>query len=365
VRVLILTPTALPQITGNAVTAERWRRGLATLRHEVRVVAAEGLARDELGGHLRDFQPHVVHAHHLFKAGGLALEALTCDAPLVVSPAGTDLSEDLASPQRGLAVERVLRRAGVVLVPAGQAAEEVARRFPWLRGRIEVVPKALTWLGRDPFDLRAQIGCNDQHVLFFLPAGVRPVKRNLECLEALVEVHRRRPRVRAAFAGPALDAEYAGAFSAAIARNDFARWVEPIAPSAMESALGSADVVLNTSRSEGMSNALLEAVTAGVPALASDIPANRWALASGGGVVAAGLLFDPEDWDGFIRAALRLVDEPALRSELGRAARLRAEGWPTGEEEARNLEAAYRRAREEGDCTSAPNWRKEPAAAGF
>ena len=27
-RVLILTPTALPDITGNAVTVERWRQGL-------------------------------------------------------------------------------------------------------------------------------------------------------------------------------------------------------------------------------------------------------------------------------------------------------------------------------------------------
>jgi hypothetical protein len=27
-RILILTPTALPSITGNAMTVERWRRGL-------------------------------------------------------------------------------------------------------------------------------------------------------------------------------------------------------------------------------------------------------------------------------------------------------------------------------------------------
>jgi glycosyltransferase involved in cell wall biosynthesis len=348
-RVLILAPTALPQITGNAVTVERWRRGLAALGHEVRVVAAEGLERGEFGGHLQDFQPHVVHAHHLFKAGGLALEVLAIDAPLVASPAGTDLNEDVASRQRGEAVERVLRRARVVLVPAEPAATEVARRFPWLRERIHLAPKALTWLGRAPFDLRAEIECNREHVIFFLPAGVRPVKRNRECLEALAEVHRLRPQVRAVFAGPALDPDYAWEFARALTGRSFARWLDPIAPSAMESALRSADVVLNTSRSEGMSNVLLEAVAAGVPTLASDISANRWALANGGDGAPAGLFFEPEDWGGFIREAVRLVDEPALRDALSRAARLRAEHWPTGEEEARNLEAAYRRAVEEGE----------------
>ena len=70
-RVLLLTPTALPSRTGNAVTAERWRRGLATRGFDVRVLAAEGLAPADLRAALDEFRPALVHAHHALKAGAL------------------------------------------------------------------------------------------------------------------------------------------------------------------------------------------------------------------------------------------------------------------------------------------------------
>jgi len=115
----------------------------------------------------------------------------------------------------------------------------------------------------------------------------------------------------------------------------------------MGSALRSADVVLNTSLAEGMSNAVLEAVAAGVPALASGIPSNRWALDGSGGAPPAGILFDVDDWQEFVREALRLVDEPELRVALSRAAQHRGAAWPSSKEEARGLATAYRRALDE------------------
>ncbi len=42
-RVLILTPTALPFVTGNAITAERWRRSLSKKGIGVEVLATQGI----------------------------------------------------------------------------------------------------------------------------------------------------------------------------------------------------------------------------------------------------------------------------------------------------------------------------------
>jgi len=52
--------------------------------------------------------------------------------------------------------------------------------------------------------------------------------------------------------------------------------------------LCSADIFVNSSRDEGLSLALLEAMSAGLPVIASDLPGTRHALRSDGGF--AGLL---------------------------------------------------------------------------
>jgi glycosyltransferase involved in cell wall biosynthesis len=74
------------------------------------------------------------------------------------------------------------------------------------------------------------------------------------------------------------------------------------------------------SRSEGMSNALLEAQSWGLPCVASDIPGNRAVVENGinGLVVSAG------DAQALAEAILRLLADARLRSELGRNARQQA-----------------------------------------
>jgi glycosyltransferase involved in cell wall biosynthesis len=169
------------------------------------------------------------------------------------------------------------------------------------------------------------------------------VKGNLEALRALGELHRRRPQVRAVFLGPPLDPVYTERFRAALAQASFARWIPGVPPERMAAAYRAADAVLSTSRAEGLANVLLEAAAAGVPALASDIPANRGVVDSHG-EPPGGLLYDPTEEEDFLRQALRLVEEPALRAELSRGGLRRAREWPTPLQEAEALTAVYRRA---------------------
>ena len=151
-----------------------------------------------------------------------------------------------------------------------------------------------------------------------------------------------RPNIRVVFAGPTLDAAYTARFEQEVLRlNTFARWIPLIPPEAIRSALETADVVLNSSFSEGLSNSLLEAIAAGRPVLASDIPGNRLPVLGENGDPPAGTLFDPHNQDDFIRHAIRLIDDEKIRNVFGQAGRLRVSTWPTPETEADGLITAY------------------------
>ena len=348
-RVLIFTPTALPTITGNAITAERWRRSLRQKGVNARVLATQRMDVPSLLHKLERFAPALVHVHHAFRAGSLLMDSrmmfLLRDLPLVVSPGGTDINLDLEMGDRKEKVKEVYRMARVIVAQSKETLERIKDLLPYLADRIVIVPKAFYWLGHDAFDLRKASGFNSGEMIFFLPGGIRPVKGNLECLTAFEKVYAIRAQARIVFAGPALDTEYAAEFEKKIkSHHSFARWIPSISPAAMRSAYEASDVVLNASSSEGLSNALLEAVAVGKPVLASDIPGNWWPVLGEETDPPTGCLFKKDDPEDFTRYALRLIDDAKLRETFSQAARERASCWPTPEMEAEGLIHAYRAA---------------------
>ena len=111
----------------------------------------------------------------------------------------------------------------------------------------------------------------------------------------------------------------------------------------MRSGYEASDVVVNASFSEGLSNSVLEALAAGRPVLASDVPGNRQPLQGEDGPP-AGLLFDTRNTDDFVAKAIALVDDDELRRRLEQAAGMRRNAIPTPEAEAAGLISAYKAA---------------------
>lgn len=107
------------------------------------------------------------------------------------------------------------------------------------------------------------------------------------------------------------------------------------------------------SRVEGLSNVLLEAQALGLPAVVSDIGGNAAVVRDGEN----GLVVPVGDADALADAMVKMYRSPALRAEMGRAARARImEDFEIGKIAAR-LEAVYRQATEAD--------RAGPAHSGF
>ncbi len=81
------------------------------------------------------------------------------------------------------------------------------------------------------------------------------------------------------------------------------------------------DVLWNGSLYEGQSNTILEAMSLGVPVVASDIPGNRDLIIHG----QTGFLYPSEDLGALTRWTNSLLSDDAQRAEIGEQARQRAE----------------------------------------
>ncbi len=83
--------------------------------------------------------------------------------------------------------------------------------------------------------------------------------------------------------------------------------------------LSTTDIFVLPSYSEGLSNALMEAMASSCACVASDVGGNRYLLQNG----VSGLLFPAGDREALAAHIRRLIDDPAKRRDLGIAARKR------------------------------------------
>jgi glycosyltransferase involved in cell wall biosynthesis len=93
--------------------------------------------------------------------------------------------------------------------------------------------------------------------------------------------------------------------------------------------LKSADLFVLPSRAEGLSNSLLEAMSYGIPCIATEVGGNSELLESGNQKVLPGkyviggngLLINPDDIEGLAKAILYLIRNRDVREGLGRKSR--------------------------------------------
>ncbi len=314
-RVLIVTPAYLPDITGNAVTAHRLYKGLRDRGVDVNIVVSRelGVGREfkqnsEL--HTPDSQL-IIHALHALKGGVPAMEmAERFDVPFVVTITGTDLNIDLLQSEN-LEILKVLDKAARIVTYSPLSKERLSSRLPLVSRKITVIRPSVEITRQ-----RGGRGSLPSGFNFLLPSGIRRVKDPAFAIRPLQALRKEFPSTNLTIVGPVLDEMEWKNLSDAMEGKDWIHY-RKVSHDEMPDIYNSADVVLNTSLSEGLSNAIIEAMSIGKTVLASDCDGNRAVISDG----LDGLLYRQGDEADFLRKAKRLVIDLEFREMLGRAAR--------------------------------------------
>jgi phosphatidyl-myo-inositol alpha-mannosyltransferase len=279
---------------------------------------------------LRSFRPDVVHAHEPLTPSTGMWATLVARVPVVGTfHSGLDRSllYDLAAP----ALRRVARRLTIRLA-VSRRAEEVARSR--IGGTFEVVPNGLRTA---PFSTATPADLGPGRKLLFV-GRLHPRKGFLTAVAAFDLVAREHPDVRLIVAG---DGEQRDAVS--MLRPEYRNRVTMLGSVPHEDLPpihAACDLYLGPSAGgESFGIVLVEAMAAGLPVVASDIPGYREVVDDD----VQGLLVPPGDPAGLAEAALRVLDDPVLATRLGRAGRARAERYDW-EVVAAHLESIYARA---------------------
>ena len=185
--------------------------------------------------------------------------------------------------------------------------------------------------GRAP--VRAEFGVRDDEVLAVSIGRLSPEKGHRVLLDAWKRLGAAAPRLLLVGDGASRADLEAQAARLPAGRVTFAGWRAD--PTAL---VGAADVAILPSLTEGLPLALLEAMAAGTPVVATRVGGMPKALADGG----CGLLVAPGDAEALANAVEELSDSSDGRRKLATAARVRVrESYDVGRQ-TRALEAIYR-----------------------
>jgi glycosyltransferase involved in cell wall biosynthesis len=290
-------------------------------------VSALAAQRSPLGGRvralrrlLRDWRPDLIQAH-----GGqplkYAVAATVRGRPPVVYRRIGSVSGWLSSPPRRLLYAQLMRRAARVVAVAESVRAETASAFNLPTGHVVTIPNGVDVRrleparGRDA--TRAALGIPPEATAVLSLGALSWEKDPLGQLTVTAPLLRRRPRAVHLFAG---DGPLRADLEAAALACGLGPRVRVLGSRGdVGDLLTASDLMLFASRTEGMPASVIEAGVAGLPVAGV-------ALTGVPEVVedrVTGLLVAPGDWDGLRAAAGRLLDDGALRSSMGQAARAR------------------------------------------
>ena len=210
-------------------------------------------------------------------------------------------------------------RSSVAITAVSHALGQHLRRDLWLsKERVAVVPNGIRAAAPAKHGVRAELGLKPDARLVLAVGNLYPVKGHSDLVAVLAQLAERFPTLHVAIAGR-------GDLADALTRDARARRVGDRLHllglrDDVPDLLAAADAFVLPSRSEGLPLALLEAMFAGLPIVATRVGEIPAALQEG----AAGLLVSPGRPDELAVAIERILSDAELARQLGRRARERA-----------------------------------------
>lgn len=225
---------------------------------------------------------------------------------------------------REIRILRFLNRFTRLFVANSEAVrEQTVRREGVSRERIEVIPNAVDVERFRPAArgererLRTRLGIPATAPVIGCVANLRPIKGHDALLEAFAAVCVRMPEARLALVGEGPTEAALRGRAGVLGVLDRVHFLGPRGD--VPELLRAFDLAVLASHSEGLSNALLEAMASGLPTVATAVGGNPELLEDG----ALGLLVPPHDAAAMAAALGDLLASPDRCRQLGAAARER------------------------------------------
>ncbi len=249
-KIQLVTPAPLRINNGNKITALRWGRILRALGH--RVTLAQRYDGDDcdllIALHARRSADSVRRFHKLYPT-----------RPLIVVLTGTDLYRDIHKSRKAQAS---LEFASRIVALQKTAFAELPKRHH-AKTRI-IYQSAEPYTGRHSLDSKKTFKIS---VIGHLRGEKDPLRTALALRRLPSE-----SRIEAVHIGTILDPRFGPKARAESARNPRYRWIGQRPHWKTRQILADSCLTVITSRMEGSSNVLCEALACGVPAIASRIP---------------------------------------------------------------------------------------------
>jgi len=278
-----------------------------------------------LAARFREERVDIVHSHNWSTLLYSVAAARVAGVPVVIH--GEHGKDDTLPNRRRLVASRLLARGlARVCAVSRDLAEELVRDWRIAPERVARIPNGveLDVSRMDPgLDaLRAELGLGPEDRVVMNTGGFRTIKDHPTLLGAFALLHEGLPAARLVLVGAGSGSNplggldqmasglgVAGAVRFAGVRRDVPRL------------LRACDVYVNSSRFEGMSNTILEAMAAARPVVATAVGGNPELVQDG----VTGFLVPPGDAAGMAARIRELLADPALRDRMGAAGRARVE----------------------------------------
>nr|XP_009665099.1 PREDICTED: glycosyltransferase 1 domain-containing protein 1 [Struthio camelus australis] len=257
-------------------------------------------------------------AIHLYKGGRLLQGS---KIPFGIVFGGTDINEDTRCEEKHRIMGAVLAEARFAVAFTTKMKELAAAEWPHARKKIYVQTQGIKTTPSETFDWNRFLqnagiptGVDNLHI-FLLICGLRRIKDPLYLVDVFSDWHRKEPSVHLGIIGPAVDPLFTSEVEEKVKRAPGVHLLQEMSQDDLHAAMKRCFAVVNSSISEGMSAAILEAMDLDIPVLARNIPGNTAIIKH----TDTGLLFsDPQE---FVLLSKSLMNDPIMKREIVRKAK--------------------------------------------
>ncbi|WP_245804764.1 glycosyltransferase [Halobacillus hunanensis] len=304
VKILLASPN-FHQPRGNTVTVQRIANSLEKLAIDTEIISTTEKEWTTLP--TADLV-HGFHAYHFYKF----MQKLDHKPdPYMVTITGTDLNHDLFDEKKRKDVFASLRGAEAIHVFDDKAKSIIINELPEIEDKIFTIAQGNSdFPGETPPVEKAE-----DTFLFVLPAGIRKVKNVPAAIHMMQELHDKFPRVRLWLVGPIIEEEEGKTVQELVCQYDWVQYLGQVPHSTMGSIYQRADVVINTSHSEGQPSSLIEAMGYSLPVLVSNNPGNQSIVSH----LETGFVYnDPNE---FLDYSEQIINNNEIKQKIGQQAK--------------------------------------------